>query len=352
MLKVDYLIIGQGISGTFLSHYLQKHKASFVVIDEGKNTTASKVASGVINPITGRRLVTTWRIEELLPFAKQAYSEIDNELSIQCCKSIDIIDFFATPQMKLAFEERQQEETRYLQALPNNAVGTTHFKAAFGAGLIKEALLIDLQILLQQYTNKLLQNNQLFHTYFDIEELIVTEQGVQYKDIQAGKIIFCDGVANAENRYFNILPYAPNKGEALLIEIKDLPHHFIYKYGLSIVPWKNDLFWVGSTYQWQFEDDKPTTAFREKTNHTLQQILKVPFTIVQHLCAVRPANIERRPFVGFHPKYKNVGVFNGMGTKGCSLAPYFAHQFVEHLLFNQPLLPEVDIRRFEKILAR
>ncbi|MEJ7679431.1 MAG: hypothetical protein WKG06_16540 [Segetibacter sp.] len=50
-----------------------------MIIDKNKPFTASKAASGVINPVTGRRIVRTWRIEELLPFALKAYTELGNE---------------------------------------------------------------------------------------------------------------------------------------------------------------------------------------------------------------------------------------------------------------------------------
>ena len=49
---------------------------------------------------------------------------------------------------------------------------------------------------------------------------------------------------------------------------------------------------------------------------------------------------------------KNVGILNGMGTKGCSLAPYFANQLMQHLINNSSLLPEVDILRFAKTLSK
>ena len=39
-------------------------------------SSASKVASGLINPVTGRRVVTTWMADELLPFAWKEYSAI------------------------------------------------------------------------------------------------------------------------------------------------------------------------------------------------------------------------------------------------------------------------------------
>ena len=56
-MNVDYLIIGQGISGTWLSYYLLKEDKSFVVIDNGFKDSPSRMAAGIINPVTGRRHV-------------------------------------------------------------------------------------------------------------------------------------------------------------------------------------------------------------------------------------------------------------------------------------------------------
>jgi len=102
----------------------------------------------------------------------------------------------------------------------------------------------------------------------------------------------------------------------------------------------------------EFPDDQPTELFRKQTELLVRSWLKVPFKIVDHKASVRPANIERRPFVGFHPTYKNVGILNGMGTKGCSLAPFFAKQLTDHLNSGNEILAEADIKRFTKILTR
>jgi glycine/D-amino acid oxidase-like deaminating enzyme len=96
----------------------------------------------------------------------------------------------------------------------------------------------------------------------------------------------------------------------------------------------------------------PTAAWRKKIEEHLKHWLKIPFTIVDHLASERPANMERRPFVGLHPHHKSVGVFNGMGAKGCSLAPFFADQLTNHLVKNLPIYPEADVKRFERILLR
>ena len=108
-MDVEVLIIGQGICGTFLSWYLQKAGISFIIIDESKPDTASKAASGLINPVTGRRMVKTWMIDELLPFVWEAYRKLGDELGIACIFQKTLLDFFPTPQMRLAFLQRFEE---------------------------------------------------------------------------------------------------------------------------------------------------------------------------------------------------------------------------------------------------
>jgi len=41
-----------------------------------------------------------------------------------------------------------------------------------------------------------------------------------------------------------------------------------------------------------------------------------------------------------------------MGTKGCSLAPFFAKQLTDLLVSNTAIEPEADIKRFSRILSK
>jgi glycine/D-amino acid oxidase-like deaminating enzyme len=348
----DVIIIGQGISGTFLSYYLQKSGTSFIVIDESKPNTASKAASGIINPVTGRRIVKTWMIDELMAFAKDAYQQIGNELNIDCLSQKKIIDFFPTPQMRNAFLQRFEEDKEYLKLPADENAWRASFNYDFGFGEIDPVYLVDLNSLLSSFRKKLNDEQQLFEEHFDINELKIFEDKIECKDITADKIIFCDGIESFSNPYFKNLPFALNKGEALIIETENLPDDFIFKKGMNIVPLKNNLFWVGSSYEWELENDLPNKIFRERTELMLLDWLKSPFKIIEHIASVRPATLERRPFVGFHPTYKNIGILNGMGTKGCSLAPYFANQLTENIIRQSPIHREADISRFTRILSK
>src|SRR6478609_6066731 len=102
-MKIDFILVGQGISGTMLYWFLKEAGYKVMVMDEARSNTASKVASGVISPVTGRRIVKTWLIDEVLPFARSCYTSISQKLSINAIREVSIIDFFPTPQITEAF---------------------------------------------------------------------------------------------------------------------------------------------------------------------------------------------------------------------------------------------------------
>ena len=52
---------------------------------------------------------------------------------------------------------------------------------------------------------------------------------------------------------------------------------------------------------------------------------------------MRPAAVERRPFVGVHSLYNQIAILNGMGSKGCSLAPWFAKELASNLISNKTI---------------
>jgi glycine/D-amino acid oxidase-like deaminating enzyme len=351
-MQTEFLIVGQGISGTWLSYYLQKAKKSFIVIDNDQPNSASRVAAGIINPVTGRRIVKTWMIDELLSFLIPAYGELGNELNIKAIEKKSLIDFHPTPQMKIAFDERVKENADLLFQSKDQWQYHETFNYDFGFGEVDSCYIVNLKEILPAWRKKLLSTNQLLEEDFEITELRQTDAGIIYKNIKAGKIIFCDGIHSSQNPFFKNLPFALNKGEALLIESPGIPSTHIFKKGMMLTSIQKDLFWIGSNYLWEFHDDQPTEQFRKQTELLLRSWLKVPFNIVDHKASVRPANIERRPFVGFHPTYKNIGILNGMGTKGCSLAPFFAKQLTDKLLNGYQILQEADINRFSKILMR
>ncbi len=348
----DVIVIGQGISGTCLSCYLAKEKISFIVLDNERKNAPSRVAAGIINPVTGRRIVRTWMIEELLPYTWDFYTQLGTELGIQSIAQKKIIDFFPSPQMKIAFDERLKDGETFLQKPTDENIFRENFNYDFGFGSISPAYTVHLENILPIWRKKLASNNNLVEEEFDFSQLKISNDRVEYKNIIAKQIIFCDGVQSYQNPYFNKLPFAPNKGEMLIVEIPGLSNDYLYKKGMTLVPLATkDIFWLGSNYLWEFENENTSEAFYKQADAILKSWLRIPYKIIDHNVSIRPATLERRPFVGFHPAFPSVGILNGMGTKGCSLAPYFAKQLVDKIKYGKTILPDADISRFKKILS-
>jgi len=350
--QIDYLIVGQGLCGTWLSWFLAKENKTFVVIDKNEPITPSKVSAGIINPVTGRRMVRVWMAEHVLAFAHQAYTEMGKFLDVVAISEKILIDFFPNVHQRQVFLERIDEGEIFLQSYPEQNQFNELFNYNLGCGEIRGCYAVQLQTLLVAWRQNLRDNGRLFDESFVFEDLVINKESIGYHNIHAEKIIFCDGLRSFENPFFNQLPFAPNKGEALIVEIPGLPPHHIYKKGFVLAPLEaGNLFWFGSNYQWEFPHANPTQEFYDQGQRHLKAWLRIPFKVLEHKASIRPATLERRPFVGLHPHQKNLGILNGMGTKGCSLAPWFANELVQNLIHNKEINPHADINRFQKILS-
>ena len=66
----DAIIVGQGLAGTTLAWCLLEAGMSVLVTDPEEEITSSKIAAGLITPITGQRLALSWQVETFLPAAR------------------------------------------------------------------------------------------------------------------------------------------------------------------------------------------------------------------------------------------------------------------------------------------
>jgi glycine/D-amino acid oxidase-like deaminating enzyme len=351
-MQADYIIVGQGLSGSLLAMELMAQGSSVLVVDDDTQGIASKVAGGIINPVTGKRLVTSWMAGVLLPFAADVYNKLSIKWNVPLLQPTALLEFHFTHEGRSLFDEKMNTGNEYLYAATNEERWQEYFRFNYGIGVISPGYVLDIRTLLAHCRKDLQQTNALLSEKFMMDECEITSASIIYRHVRAKKIIFCDGAKGSKNPYFQRLPWSEDKGEALIVSIPGLPRAHIFKQGISIIPWQDDLFWVGAAHDWKFTDMNPTPAFRQKVTEQLDYWLRLPYIIIDHLVAQRPANLERKPFVGLHPGEDAVGILNGMGGKGCSLAPYFAVQLAHHLVHGSPILPDADVRRFERILCR
>lgn len=345
-MEVDFLIIGQGIAGTVLSYTLMQAGQSVLVMDEYKPNSASRIAAGVINPVSGRRFTVAWQYDQIYPVAMQVYRELEQLLGVPVFQPRDIYNVLPSAQLKEAFMERttglsymedptEEKVTYYQQWLDQ----------PHGAAIVKGATVL-LHNLLPAWRDHLQRHNSLREERLELSDLRISQENVKYADITARYLIFCEGAATVNNPWFYYIPFLLNKGEVLKVQIPGFSTPDIIKRSVSLVPQGEDTYWVGATFAWDYPDDAPTAEKRDILEKGLQQLLKVPYKVLDQLAAVRPSGTDRRPIMGFHPKYPSLGMFNGLGTKGTSLAPAMAAEFAAYVLQNKPLQADTDIKRF------
>jgi len=338
--SVDYLIIGQGLAGTAMAFHLIKAGKTVLVVDNGSQSS-SKVAAGLFNPVTGRRFVKSWLIDDLLPYTEKIYDEIAKLTGADSYfHEMPIIRYLAEDEEASVFERsRQVDNQKYIAGFtPRSETNKKAIVEITGGGYVDTVSLInDFRIYLQSI-------GSFIQSEFEYKDLKINEENIKWNNISAGSVIFCEGYKAIENPYFPGLPFNLVKGEILTVRIPELNSEKILMSGGYLLPIGNDIYKLGSTYDWDNLSPEPTESGFKTLITKLKNITDLPFEVIDHEAGVRPAVKNRRPILGRSAAHEKMYILNGLGTKGVILAPYFAKQLVEYILEGLPLDKEVNVR--------
>jgi glycine oxidase len=350
-MKTDFLIVGLGLAGGVVSEILSNRNKSVYVIDDFNPDSSSLVAAGLVNPVTGRRVVKSWMADELLPFAKKFYRSIEEKSDRFFFHEMDVLEIVHSVKEVNDWTSRMAEPelSSYLNPVVPDiyADKISGYKKIFR---ITSSGWMNIPAFIEIRRNELARKNLILNQKFEYSDLIISNDSIQYKDISASAIIFCEGVKTTQNPLWQHLPFLPAKGEILTIHC-ELPEDFILMSGMFIIPVGDSKFRVGATYEWNYTDENISEKGKSKLISQLDEFLKVPYEIVDHRAGIRPTVKDRRPIIGKHPLHDNVFIFNGLGTKGVQLAPFFANHFIDHLLNHTTLIAEVNAERFPKMVG-
>ncbi len=230
---------------------------------------------------------------------------------------------------------------------------STHWpgvKDSLGGLLLQQTGFVDTNTFLDVVKNFFQQQACYTCETFDHTALQVFENEVVYKSWTAAKIIFCEGTESLNNPLFNWIPIRPLKGETLTIEAS-LPEDAIINRGVYAVPQEDRTYKIGATYEAKDLSPIVTEKGRAELEEKFGEIFLLPYTVVGQAWGYRPTSPDRRPIIGEHPEQKNVFVFNGLGTKGVSLAPFAGHLLTEFLRsgIRSTTYATVDVNRYNSL---
>ncbi len=348
-METNYIIIGQGLAGTLMAHELLKANESFLVIDEYRESTSSKVAAGMFNPISGKRMVKSWNADALLADTFNAYTELEILLNCKLLFKQNIYQLFGSVKEQNDLSTRMDNEdfAQHVNLFPTKE---ENLNDSFGAFEIKETGWVYTKLLIEKMNELLVNNNCLLNEKFDYNELKQIDNYWQYKNIKAKYVIFCEGYKNNGNSYFNYLPFVLCKGEVFTIKCAGLTENKIIKKGIYLVNLYDDFYKVGATYEWNDLTENISKEGKTFLEEKLNDLLKIPYQIISHEANIRPTTKDRKAIVGEHPKHKNLFILNGLGTKGVMHAPYLAKQLLNLIINKTEIEKEININRFDNLV--
>lgn len=347
--QYDYFIVGQGIAGTTLAWHLLDAGKRVLVINDSTLPSSSKVAAGIFNPLTGRKLVKTWMADTIFPYARDFYGRLEERLNARFVHPLSIYRPYRSVEEQnnyLSFTS-EPDVSKYIVEENRSQLDIKGLIHPLGGLEVTGSGWVDLVTFLEKSRTYFIEKGQYVESHFNLNDLVINNDDILWKGLNAEKIIFCQGVEARENSLFDWLAFNPAKGQILDVTFDDYSANGIVNQGVFVLPLPDGKrYRVGATYSWHDLDWEISEDGKQYLEGKLQPMLKGSYSIQEQRAGIRPACKDRRPLVGIHPHYKTIGVFNGLGSKGVTLAPYFANEFVEHLEHGKELNPSVNIDRY------
>lgn len=344
MAKVDFLIVGQGLAGSALAMALLKRGKKILVIDRADANAASRVAAGLVTTLAGKGMNPAWRQAEYLPEAMAYYAALEESSGKKIFHAMPVLRLFADRKEREKFG-RKLESAREWVGSAEPEIDLAQVKGEEGGFEMAQGGRLDTKAYLE-VIRKLLEGEAAYlEAAFDQADVRFTESGLVWKDVEAGRLILCQGYWGLDAGWLSNVPHRSAKGQMLTVRCDELESSRIINRNGWMVPLGNGQWRTGATYEWDALMSGVSEEGKTELEEKIRSLVKLDFELLEHEAGVRPIVNRSQPIVGMHPDHRQVGFFNGLGSKGVITAPSVAEHFAGYLCGENELDPELDVKR-------
>jgi glycine oxidase len=347
--KVDYIIVGQGLAGASVAVQLLKLGKKILVIDNPAKNRASRVAAGLFNPVTGQNSVRTWMAEQLFPYLHKFYKGVEVLTGKNFLREMLLYKPFASVLEQNDWMGKSADPgfREFVERIALQPSFGSLVNDPVGGLFLKQAGFVNVNLFLDSVADLITARGLFWQEDFVDENLKISPDFVEYNNVKASRIIFCQGERTGSNRWFANAPVRALKGETIRVKI-DWHEDVILNRGVYMVP-ENEQgeFRVGATYKFNVRTPTITDEGRAELEEKLRGFLNMPFEVLAQDWGIRPTTNDRKPLLGCHKESERLVFFNGLGTKGVTLAPYFSEMLTSWLENGVPINKEVALTRYK-----
>lgn len=346
LFSAPVLIVGQGLAGTALAWRLHERGLPFVIVDREELVTSSKIAAGLLTPVTGMRVSLSKGYPDQWPEALAFYRQLESQLRCSFFHESAHVRLFKNEvEQERWNEKKDREEFQSYVSASRLVLDDEVYQNPRGGFEMKQSGWLDTRLYLEASRRFFSEQDAYQQGQVSPDAVQVEGESVRWNGQKFSHVVWCTGWEAARHPLFDWVPFKSARGTILMLTADMRAERRVVHHGCWMVPLEDGRLRAGATYDSAFTDPNET---KEKDLLTLRErldmALKVPYQVLEKASAVRPIIGAQQTLVGRHPAHERVCFFNGLASKGALRAPHYARLLMEHMLDGRALPADVDLR--------
>ncbi len=310
-------VVGAGIAGAAVVRTAPAG-AHITVFDGFPDRSATRVATGLVNPLVLKRRRVVWRAAEALEVAKRFYPKSfrSAEPIYEVLRSPDEVN-----------DWNAMGDHPALGPFLGPLVDVPHGIHGLCLGTVNESFRVNLKGFVDWALDGVELRNEAVASIERSASGGWTLNGGHHADV----VVLCEGYqAQWAEHFWGDLGFARTSGQGLRVVLRTDPGKMLHR-SHFLLPEGDGSYQLGASYGWGISSGAvaPPLPRQDQTEELLDSArtwIASEIEVRGAWTGIRPTMKDRRPRWGWHPEHPGLGLLNGLGSRGTLHAPLLAKE--------------------------